>query len=264
MARRSDPFIYFKAHYPRATQHVGALVGDASAAKLHWDGTEGAMKDLGYHIVYSAVTTALATDFTSQVLAMRQAGVQFLDITSEPVSDDTLIIKDLDQQNWHPTIIESGDPSTTVKFYADAGGAQAVDEAATDGVWLQSAESLFLGQDAASIPAVATFDHWVQATDPGFKTDLYALYGWESAELFVDALQAAGPHPTRGKVLAALEKVDTFNGGGLSAPSDPAGKVPSSCYILAKAEHGTFVRVTDPPHGGFRCDGGFYYAGDGR
>jgi hypothetical protein len=45
--------------------------------------------------------------------------------------------------------------------------------------------------------------------------------------------------------------------------SDPAQKVPISCYIIGQIRSGQFVRVDDPPidgptHG-FRCDDPFYY-----
>ena len=54
--------------------------------------------------------------------------------------------------------------------------------------------------------------------------DLYTLFGWASAELFVQALKAAGPHPTRGAVMAQLKKITNFNANGLFGGSDPAAK----------------------------------------
>ena len=258
------PWAYFKAHYPKAIHSVGAMVGNATVGKQHWEGIEGAMEDEGYHISDVAVTTPLATDFTSQILTMKADHVQLLDMTAEPVTDDALIIKDMDEQNWHPMLVVSGGPAYDSTFVSQSGGAAAVDSAATDGVWLDSAQSLYLGQDAAAIPAVKTFDHWVQVSDPGFKTDLYTLFGWASAQLFTQALRAAGRHPTRGKVLAALKQITTFNASGLLAPADPAAKLPPSCYIMAKVVGGQFQRVDDPPDGGFRCDAPYFYVKNGH
>jgi ABC-type branched-subunit amino acid transport system substrate-binding protein len=258
------PFVYFKHNYPQAVRSVGALVADSPAAEQHWVGIQGAMEHEGYRIVYVQDTTPLATDFTSYIIKMRAAGVQLLDLTAEPVSDDALVIRDMDQQGWHPMLVVSGGPAYDSQFVSDSGGASAVDSAATDGVWLDSSQALYLGQDAGAIPAVGLFDHWVQAANPGFHTDLYALFGWASAQLFVQALRAAGPHPTRGTVLAALDHIDRFDASGLLAPADPAAKIPPTCYILAKMAGGSFTRVADPPHGGYRCDAPYFYVRNGR
>jgi hypothetical protein len=51
--------------------------------------------------------------------------------------------------------------------------------------------------------------------------DLYTLYGWASAALFVQALTSVAPHPIRGAVLSQLAKITSFNTGGLIAPVNP-------------------------------------------
>ena len=91
---------------------------------------------------------------------------------------------------------------------------------------------------ATAIPAVNTFLTWIQKVAPGFKADLYTLYGWTSAELFTQALEAAGPNPTRGSVLEQLRKITSFNAGNLLATGNPAGKVPASCYIIGRIVKG--------------------------
>ena len=119
--------------------------------------------------------------------------------------------------------------------------------------------ALYLGEDVSAVPAVSTFLTWVHRTAPGFTPDLFTLYGWISVDLFTQALASAGPHPTRGSVLQALRRITSFDADGLIAASNPAGKVPSPCILAARVEHGTFVRVDDPPidgatHG-YRCGG---------
>ncbi len=262
-AWETGPFLYFKQHYPKAIQHAAGLAGNVTTAINHWLGIKGAMQHLGYKIVYSQYTNPLQTDFTQNIISMRNAGVQLLDITAESVTTDALIIQDMNQQNWHPMLVTSGGPIYDNQFIKLSGGASAVAQAATDGVWLDSGSALFLGQDSKYIPAVKTFDHWVQVVSPGYHTDLYSMFGWTSAQLFVQALRAAGPNPTRGKVLAALRKVTAFNASGLLTTANPAGKMPSVCYLLTKVVNGQFVRVADPPKGGFRCDGSYYYVGGG-
>ena len=46
--------------------------------------------------------------------------------------------------------------------------------------------------------------------------------------------------------------------------SNPAKKVPITCYILGRIQGGTFVRMDDPPISsathGYRCDQPYYIA----
>jgi hypothetical protein len=88
--------------------------------------------------------------------------------------------------------------------------------------------------------------------------DLYSAWGWGSAALAVQALKAAGPKLTRQAFLTALGKVHHFDGNGMFAASDPAGKKPSTCYVVLKVVHGAWQR-TDTPATAFRCGGYYYY-----
>jgi ABC-type branched-subunit amino acid transport system substrate-binding protein len=52
------------------------------------------------------------------------------------------------------------------------------------------------------------------------------LEGFAGAKVLVEALKRAGPHPTRAKVLAALEHMNKFDLGGLEvsySPTDHTG-----------------------------------------
>jgi hypothetical protein len=75
----------------------------------------------------------------------------------------------------------------------------------------------------------------------------------------VEALQAAGAHPTRGALLAQLRTVTHFDAGGLLAPANPARKLPSSCTVLLHVSGGKFVRI-QPSGTGFDCSGSYFNA----
>jgi len=200
-----------------------------------------------------ASVSPLTTDFTTDVVTMRSEGVQAIDITNLDYQLDATLMQDMAQQNWHPQLVFSAGPAYATQFITAAGG-----PAAADGVWIGQGASLYLGQDNAAVPAVGTFLSWVHRVAPSWDPDLFTLYGWVSAQLFVQALRAAGPHPTRGAVLHALDHITTFDASGLLAPGDPASKTPPSCYIIARIIDGTYQRVADPPHGGYRCDAPYY------
>ena len=56
-----------------------------------------------------------------------------------------------------------------------------------------------------------------------------------------------------------------FDSGNLVPVSNPAHKVPITCYLLGQISDGKFQRLDDPPvtgpDNGFRCDGTYYRAG---
>ena len=214
------------------------------------------MEHVGYHIVYDQQFDITTTDFNQCVIAMRNAGVKILFIEQMPQNYAAAVVKALDLQNFHPELV-LGASTYSQELVPNSGGAAAI-----DGAYLEQGFALYLGEDAASIPAVNTFLNWVQSVSPGFKPDLFTLFGWLSGELFAQALQSAGPNPTRGSVLKALRGITSFTGGNLTGVVNPAAKQPSNCYILGHIVGGKFERLDTPPidgpNHGYRCDLPYY------
>ena len=243
---------YFKKKYPDAIHSVGTLIGNLPSDATSWAGDQYALTKSGYTVIYDQTYGVSQTDFTQNVIAMKNAGVKFVLLDQMAENYASSFLKDLTQQNFHPIVL-LGAAAYTNNLVQDSGGAAAV-----DGYYLEQAYSMYLGQDAQQVPAVSTFLHWVQVASPGFKPDLFSLYGWISAELFSQALKAAGPNPSRGSELQALSRVTTFNAQNLIAPTNPATRTISNCYLLASIVNGDFQRLDDPPvqsgTNGFRCD----------
>ncbi len=246
------PLTYFQKHYPTAVDHAGALVADYGSAETTWVGEKAAMGHLGYKVVYDSTFPVTQTDFTQNVVAMRNDGVKILFLEQMPQNYAAAVVQALNQQNFHPVVV-FGASAYSEALVPSSGGAGAI-----DGAYLDQGTSLYLGEDSHNIPAVQTFLDWVQKASPGFKADYYTLSGWLSAELFTEALHAAGTHPSRGSVLKALRDITSFSGGNVVGTSDPSAKKPTNCYVIARIENGQFQRHDDPPvdgptHG-YRCD----------
>jgi hypothetical protein len=92
----------------------------------------------------------------------------------------------------------------------------------------------------------------MKKTNPGYKPDLFSIFGWSAAQLFVQALSKAGKNPTRGSVMAQLKKISKFDASGLIAPANPAKKLSPNCYMNAKIDNGKYVRTS--PKKGWICD----------
>ena len=255
----TGPLLYFKSRFPDEIAHTGSLTSALPSALATWAIERSTMEHLGYRIVYQPSVPVTQTDFTQNVVAMKNAGVKLLYMDQLPQNYTAGVIKALNQQNFHPTLV-IGVSAYSHALVPDSGG-----PAAIDGAYLEQPASLFLGEDAAAIPAVHSFLTWVQKISPGFNPDYYTLAGWASTELFADALKNAGAKPTRGSELVALRKITTFSTDHLTAEVSPVNRTPVVCYVLARIVNGQFRRLADPPTSaptyGYRCNGTYYVPG---
>ncbi len=255
---QEGPLVFFKDKYPKGVKKVAVMVADEPSATAAWQGEKATMEHLGYSVVYENTypITAKYNTFVADAVAMKSKGVQMLFIEQNPPAYAAPLIRAINSQNFHPQVV-LGASTYSNTLIPTAGGAAAV-----QGMYLEQDISLYLGQDAKTIPAVNQFLHWVQVAHPGWKPDLFTLYGWLSAELFVEALKNAGHTPSRGSLLQALGKITEFTGTGIQAPSNPAHKTVSNCYLLGQIKNGQWTRITDPPvkssTKGYRCTNQYY------
>jgi ABC-type branched-subunit amino acid transport system substrate-binding protein len=241
------PVAYYKQHYPK-DKTVGAIVSDVASAKTQMAQQFAALKHEGYTVSYVDDVNPLQTDFTTDVINMKNKGVDAVDLTGIDWQDAAIFIENANTQNWHPGLIFSEGPVYADQLISHAGG-----PAATNGIQIGQVYALYLGQDAKKIPAVKQFITYVKQVNPSWVPDEYTLYGWMSAELFVQALKAAGPNPTRGAVIAQLKKVTSFNANGLLGGSDPAAKTVTPCFLMMGIKNGQYVREL-PKSTGFDCN----------
>jgi branched-chain amino acid transport system substrate-binding protein len=242
---------YFHKRFPQDIT-AGAMIGDEPSSEAAWVGEKYVLQKVGFKVVYDPVFPITQTDFTQNVIAMRNAGVKIVFLEQMPENYAGSFLTDLAQQNYHPQIV-FGAAAYSNQLVKSAGG-----PANIDGALLEQNASLYLGQDSSSIPAVSSFLHWVNVASPGFPADLFTLYGWVNAELFTQALDNAGSDPSRGSLLEALSKITSFNGGHIVTTSDPAAKTTSNCYLIGQIANGNFQRLDDTPingpTNGYRCN----------
>jgi branched-chain amino acid transport system substrate-binding protein len=123
---------------------------------------------------------------------------------------------------------------------------------AVEGMYIEVGYILYLGADS-DLPAVKQYTKWMHVADPTANFELQSLFGWASAQLFVQGLRNAGNPPTRAGLEAALDKITSFSASGLLTKSDPAQNVPGSCVVLAQVRNGLIVRVPPTPRTGYYC-----------
>ena len=249
----TGPFQYIKDRHPNAIQKVGSLIGNVDAAKTAWENAKYVMESLGYHVQYERIFQPTETDFTADIVQMKAQGITLLTLSSADVKTMARVEAKANQQGWHPEVTLLGAAGYDNTLFTLAGS-----NAAVEGAYLYLPTAMYLGEDRGQVPEVDQFLSWMDKTNPGANIDLFTLYGWTSAELFVEALKTAGPQLTRASLMSALQGIDKFNANGILAESGPASKRPAICYIMAQVHDGKFERL-DSPAPDFRCDGTYVF-----
>ncbi|HEY2427406.1 MAG TPA: ABC transporter substrate-binding protein [Acidimicrobiales bacterium] len=245
---------YFKSKYPDAITSVGTIVGNQPSAVQSWDYYKAAMQSIGYKVTYEDDFPPAQSNFTADVIRMRSAGVKMVFIIAVNAPDLAAFSQEAYQQGFKPEVFVAP-VGYFGSYVSEAGGPQAV-----EGQYVPSTQSMFLGEDAATVPEVATFDHWIKSSFPSFAIDQFSATSWANTALFVQALKAAGAHLTRQGLLTALSQIHSFNDNGLMSPTDIGAKKPGTCYLLLQIRGGKYTKVDDPPTG-FRCGSYFNFRG---
>ena len=159
---RTGPFLYMKQKYPDAVTKVGSLYGNTAGSVTSFNEQKSAMESVGYKFAYTRAYAPTETQFASDILRMRDSGVQFLFMTDTDDGAAARIVNEALQQNWHPQVIfsESQYDATFVKL---------ADPKAIEGEWQEDQFALFQGEDPASVPEVDLFLTWMQKTHPAFR-----------------------------------------------------------------------------------------------
>ena len=250
----TGPFLYLKSlpQYASATQHMALLVENTPQTASEGQYLEQGLKSIGYHFVFTD-TSLQPTDptFNGDVQKMKAAGV-----TGVVFEATGTIIGQLANAMY-----QAGMKIVLGNYCAAAYDPAYINNAGpgTAGTILEQTLALYDGEDAATIPMVATLDQWYSRVNPGQVPDLYATYAWMSGLLLAQAVNQAGSL-SRSALKAGLDQITSFTGDGLAAPADPVTKTPPSCWLLIKVQNNHFVR--DPAtSSGFKCSpSGFYRA----
>lgn len=240
---------WISAKNPGAIEHAAVIVNKRAAFAAHE--MRAGLEGIGAKIVFTReVSTEIQTDYTADVIKMKQAGVQWLSIDSFQVDAVSKVLDAAKQQNWHPKVI------TAVTAY-DGNFFSIADPAAAEGLYIPMHFSLFLGEDRKTSKGVDQYLTWLEKVHPGAKPDLFGAYAWANAMLYTQArLAAGGANATGAQVVQALIKTTKFDADGLLSESNPGDQKPATCFVVTQVKGGKFVRQF--PDTGYSCDGADY------
>lgn len=241
----NGPFKWFKSAYPGDIKAVGVIGSNAAASAVTAEQNYKSLTyQLGYKWLYEHDESYTTTTFLPDIIKMKNAGVKVVFEPTQQGAYISTIAQEMKQENLNAVLL-TGVAAYEANFDPGPAG---------NGTIMNTVTALYRGEDAKVIPAVGLFDKWSEKVDPQTQLDLYTLYGWISAQLFVQALRGAGANPTRASLVKQLNKITSFNASGLIAPQDPAQKIPGQCWLAAKYENGKWHRIAPDPKSGFVCN----------
>jgi ABC-type branched-subunit amino acid transport system substrate-binding protein len=199
---------YVAQNFPQAK--VGLFLQDDDFGR---DGEKGAREYLGDRIVSAQRYTPGNTDVAPQVAALQAAGADLVIGFNVPSYTALSQLVSL-RLNYKPQWVYSNvgsDPALVGSLLARFSEGAVTDAGLLEGV--MTTEYL-PGVDTPDNPWTQLFQRvWTEHGGDGELSN-YRVYGMSQAYTFVQALQAAGPNPTREGLVAAVEKA----GGAFEGP----------------------------------------------
>lgn len=240
--------IWVKQKFPSAIAHTADLYSTFSQAS--YEEISDTYKSQGFKYVYTRGTGPFETNFTSDILRMKSLGVRVVTLETQSVGSVAAFIQQADQQGFHPDAIVSAQ-AYDANLFKDLGSSDA------SNLYMPLLYPMYLGQDRATNPALATFLDWLNRTHPGFPSDIYTIEAWAAGQLFAQALQSAGANPTRAAVVDAVHQTHDYTAGGLLPTSDPGRKLSPTCMVIVGVKGHSFQRL-DPANSGYECNGTYF------
>jgi branched-chain amino acid transport system substrate-binding protein len=186
-------------------------------------GYEQAVVEHGLDSVYVGSHKATETDFVGTVTAIKNSGCELL-VLGPLVKDAILIYTAARDAGWDAPIVSNMVPYVPEVAVAADGKMEG---------FYAAASYYFPDFEVEATPGTWLGD-WYQEYDQLFGEDPapQTTIGYVMGDLVVRALEAAGPEPTVGKVLTALERIDYYE--------DPFGG-PSLSFSPTKHQGGDYL-----------------------
>jgi ABC-type branched-subunit amino acid transport system substrate-binding protein len=228
---------YFKGKY--GLKKAAIFYQDVATGVNQSKNYEIDFQKAGIPVVAKYPVAPTATNFRSQATDMKEKGVDIV-ITIAEIGAISNLARAFEDVGYFPKVPFYGAQSYSQKFLKTAG-------TAAEGTKI----GLIFDVPETGGTAISQFKTWYQRSAPGADADFFAILSWVAADMFVNALRAAGPDPTQAKVLAEMRKVTSYTGGGLVGGTNPAQKKQPKCWHILEVKGGKWVKTY--PAKGFQC-----------
>jgi ABC-type branched-subunit amino acid transport system substrate-binding protein len=227
---------YFQEKYPEATKNAAFLYLNAGSGLANGKSQIAAYQKLGYKFAYTQAIDPLDVNYTPYILAMKKKGIRFIQFIGDYNSASRLA-KVMAAQQFKPDIFLLDAAGYDFKYVRLAGPAGEGTR-----LFLNSA----LLEEADSNEEMRRYIGWLGKVAPGAAPTYFGMFAWSSARLFTEQAIQLGGKLDRASMVAALGKVDKWDGHGLFAPQSVGKRQTGGCTQILKLENGKWVRESGP------------------
>lgn len=229
--------------HPDAATHAAMIYSNLPVTERQAERQIEAYEEVGFDFVYEQAAEIGELNWAPIVVAMRDAGVEYVAMSST-YEEFVNLQNAMAEQDFAPEVVD-----LEANFYDDA-YAQTAGPVA-DGSLVRITTAPF--EDDPVDPALAVYLDWLEQTAGGdAKPALLGVQAFSAGLLFATAAKACGADLTRDCLIEQLDQVTEWDGGGLHAPANPAENLITECFIQMEVADGGFQRAF--PDEGYSCD----------
>lgn len=248
----SAPAVYQVENHPEAVKKAALLWGGIDTARSQADRIREAYEQAGFEFVYEKETEVIQESYAAEAKAMKDAGVQYVNFVNS-TAEAVKLLKDIETQQVDPEVIEYGQQYYDPQLL-EAGSA-------AEGVMVQLNTVPF--EETEDSPALQAYlDAYDQVGSKIEPTSL-GVQAWSAGLLFATAAKTLGDDLTRENLLAALQDIHEWDGGGLHGTSDPGANKGAPCLVFTQVVDGEFQRLYPEDATTFDCNPDYAMALEG-
>lgn len=235
------PARHLAGQFPEAAQ--SAAIISSSAVETAWDQAMRVVDSYQGTVDFKETlsTGMFQETYSAEARQLKDAGIRWVTMVSE-TGEGLKLLRDMDAQGFEPDVTFFGaqyyDPVLTTEPYAD-------------GVYVEINTIPF--EEADVVPAMQQYLDIYDAIGSPIEPTSLGVQSFSSTLLFATAARNAGADLTRQSLKAELDKITSWDGGGLHFETNPAARTREGCFILMQIVDGEFKRSFPEEPGTFSC-----------
>ncbi|MHB8438709.1 MAG: ABC transporter substrate-binding protein [Acidimicrobiales bacterium] len=250
----TGPAVWLAKTYPSAVTHAAMIYLNVPATQEQAQAEMNTYQTVGFKYIYTASVSPTEPNYAPYVQNMESAGVKYVTEYSDDNSAARLA-QAMQQANFVP-------PAVVVDWFSEMYSPAFLQETngSANGDLVLMATAPY--EEASSNPGMALFLTWMNRVAPTFTHDIFAEFAWSAGMAFLQAAKAVGGDLTRPALIAQLQKIGPWDGGGVQPPAQSFGqRIPSNCfsYFKINSSGNGYTRVYPTGANQYDCTSGSMY-----
>ena len=231
--------------YPDAVKKAAVMYGNYSATIDSAEKWQIASQQAGWNYLDCPQVYAIGgeSDWKPFVQRLKDCGAEVVYFSGSFYPNFENVLDAASQLDYNPKWM------TEANFY-DSKFAEWNTSGHADNVYVRMAFYPF--EEANLVPATQQYLDIIKASGGG--TSLLGAQATAAFLLWAQATQQCGADLSRDCVLSNLSKIDSFDAGGLQAPTDPGKNLPGTCGMTLQMQGTEYKQVFPTTVGEMQCD----------